>query len=215
MFDLLPQIIIIASISGIIVIIARKLPLLSSIPKDAKISDISGKADFIKTPGFLNKLLLTIKGFKYSEHFHRFLDLSERFLRKLKIVFLKLENKITDWAEFLRQQSQKVRIRREGIGIEIKNGGDDCPEVLRLDKKSGSGASAQEEREIDLIEEKYIAEITKNPRDIEIYRMLGELYIKKNNISDAREAFRQILRLNPSDKDAGLKLMKLRVRKKV
>lgn len=223
MFDLLPQLIIVASIAGIIAIIVRKLPTLSSIPDDMKIADINGKSEKFKVPGFLHKLWLKIKSFKYSEHFHKLLDITEKFLRKLKVMFLKIENKTSDWAEALRKHSQNFKIRREGIEIEVKSADESANSSFVSLKKSESRSSANKEdkdtspadKELNALEEKYISEITKNPRNTEAYRRLGDLYIKKNNISDARETFRQILRLNPSDKDAGLKLMKLRVRKKV
>jgi len=214
MFDLLPQIIIIASIAGIIIIIVRKLPALSSVPDNTKISDINKKSRKIKVPSLLNRLWLKIKSFKYSDNFHKILELTEKILRKLKVVFLKVENKISQWAEMLRQHSQKVKARREGVDIEIKTSNGGANNIALSSKKQLEVSDAEKEaEEMDALEEKYIEEITKNPRNIEAYRKLGNLYIKKNSVNDAREAFRQILKLNPSDKDAGLKLMKLRVRK--
>ena len=66
---------------------------------------------------------------------------------------------------------------------------------------------------VSKMEEEYIAAITKNPRNLEAYRNLGNVYVKKNNINDAREVFRQILRIDPSDKDAEMKLRSLSINK--
>lgn len=211
MFDLLPQIIIIISIAGIIFILAKKIPALSSFSDNKKISDINGDKK-IKTPDAIQKIWLKIKSFKYSAYFHKSLELSEKVLRKLKILFLKLENIISSWAESIRQQSQKVKIRREGIGIEVKSKNN--KEKIHI--TASDSKTAQEQRELEEFkkaEEEFIQAITRNPRDAENYRKLGELYAQKNNIDDAREAFRQILKINPSDKDAGLRLMSLRVKK--
>lgn len=210
MFELLPQILIIVSIAGIIFVVARKIPSLSQIPEDIKISDVSGaRKKKIKTPNFINKLWLKTKSFRYSEYFHKTLELSEKILRKLKVVFLKLENRAADWAELLKAQSQKVRIRREGIGIQINPE----PEKDIESKIVHSSSIADSAEELNKLEEKFIAAIAKNPRDIKAYKELGGLYIKKNNISDAREAFQQVLRLDRFDKDVEKQLRKLRIRK--
>lgn len=210
MFELLPQIIIIVSIAGIIFIVARKIPSLSKIPEDIKVSDVSDsfKKKF-KAPSFINKLWFKIKSFRYSEYSHKFLDFSEKVLRKLKFVFLKLENKLTDWAELLKEYSQKVKIRRQGIGVRINSDSEKNVES-KIFHSSDVTSSIED---LDKLEEKCIAAIAKNPRDIKAYKELGSLYIKKNNVPDAREAFQQVLRLDHFDKDAEEQLRKLRIRK--
>ncbi|MFH1175717.1 MAG: tetratricopeptide repeat protein [bacterium] len=211
MFDLIPQTIIIISIAGIIVVIARKIPQLSLL-EEKKVSDVSGDKK-AKTPRFANKVWLKIKGVKHSQHFHKLLDITEKFLRKLKVFFLKLENKITGWAEGLRQHSQKVKLRREGIEIQVKpedNFDAGNSEEISINEKAVEKTVIQEEGSL---EEKYIAAITKNPRDLEAYRNLGNLYFKKDNVDDARDAFRQILKINPADSNAEMMLRKLRTRK--
>lgn len=201
MFDLLPQIIIIISIAGIIVIIARKIPQAST-SKEKKNVDINSADNRIKIPNSLNKIWLKVKGFRYSDHFHKILSFMEKILRKLKVFFLKIENKITNWAERLRVHSQKVKTRREGMDVKIESGEEDSQDLKLNSHIKTSGET----------EEEYIAAITKNPRDLDAYRKLGNVYVNKNNINDAREVFRQILRINPSDKDAEMKLRSLRIR---
>jgi len=208
MFDLLPQIIIIISIAGIIVIIARKIPQIPA-SKEKKKVDINSAESKIKAPNSLNKVWLKIKGFRYSEHSHKILGFLEKILRKLKVFFLKLENKITNWAERLRIHSQKVKTRREGMDVKIESDGEENTQSLNLD----SHIKTSGENTADKTEEEYIAAITKNPRDLEAYRNLGNVYVRKNDIKDAREAFRQILRISPSDKDAEMKLRSLRIKK--
>lgn len=214
MFDLLPQIIIIFSIAGIIVVIARKIPKLSNLPEDVKISDVSGVSrKKIKTPSFINKAWAKIKSARHSKYFHQLLDLSEKILRKLKVVFLKLENKFSDWAEFLKEHSRKTKIRRSGIGIQINSGELENKEN-KPNEASAAGLYVVDNMEsMDKAEERCIAAITKNHRDIKAYKELGYLYLKKNNPIDAREAFQQVLRLDHFDKEAEEQLRKMRMRK--
>jgi tetratricopeptide (TPR) repeat protein len=55
-------------------------------------------------------------------------------------------------------------------------------------------------------EKKYIDAITQNPKDIQSYRALCEIYLNQQSYSDARACFRQVLKLVPGDPDATAKL---------
>ena len=66
-----------------------------------------------------------------------------------------------------------------------------------------------------ILEKKIIQKITKNPKDAENYRQLGELYIKMKNYLDAEESYKQILRLYPRDIDAKRKLEKIKLLKRI
>lgn len=59
-------------------------------------------------------------------------------------------------------------------------------------------------------EKKYIDLITQNPKDTEAYRVLGYIYLKQKNYSDARACFRQVLKLKPEDEEIKNKLEEIK-----
>lgn len=59
------------------------------------------------------------------------------------------------------------------------------------------------------MEKRYIKKIVSNPKDVEVYRKLGDLYVEMENYADAQASFEQVLRLKPGDKHAILALKEL------
>ena len=48
-------------------------------------------------------------------------------------------------------------------------------------------------------EQGMIIEIAKNPKDSRLYEVLGDLYVRMNNFSDAKESFEAAMELSPHD----------------
>jgi uncharacterized membrane protein len=59
------------------------------------------------------------------------------------------------------------------------------------------------------LEELLIERIAANPKDIEAYERLGEYYLEVKNLEHSKECFKQVLRLNPTNKNARYKIRKL------
>lgn len=55
-------------------------------------------------------------------------------------------------------------------------------------------------------EKKYIDAIAQNPKDVDSYRALCDIYVAQQSYSDARACFRQVLKLDPSDETTKAKL---------
>ncbi len=202
MFELIPQIIISVSIVGIIVLVARKMPQISSIPEEKKTLDMNGVNRRFKVPGILKRTKAKIKSFKRSKFLHDSLDFFERLLRKSKVVFLKIENKITEWAEKIKKQSQKVKEKRRGVEVQVTHKVQDSTDdevkftnVQKQDRLRSSSYGVSKEE----IEQRYIDAISSNPRDIAVYKKLGKLYQEHGNLEDAKEVYKQILKINPDD----------------
>ncbi|NBP55228.1 tetratricopeptide repeat protein [bacterium] len=51
----------------------------------------------------------------------------------------------------------------------------------------------------EYMEKRYIDRIVANPKDIEAYKKLGDLYVDMRNYKDALEAFEYVLKLKPND----------------
>lgn len=61
----------------------------------------------------------------------------------------------------------------------------------------------------DRLEELLIERIAVNPKDIEAYERLGQYYMEIKSHSDAKECFRQVIRLDPGNRNAKYKLKRL------
>ena len=117
-----------------------------------------------------------------------FLAESEKLLRRMRLLFLRLDASIHALINRLRHKTK----REEAI---LEQQADDAvvmPIAIALDPK--------EEEQL------LIMEIAKNPKDALLYRKLGDVYIKINNYEDAKQSFSKALELNPKDAYASRKL---------
>jgi tetratricopeptide (TPR) repeat protein len=67
-------------------------------------------------------------------------------------------------------------------------------------KRSGKGGSPEEEM---------IGRIATNPKDFEAYEALGDFYMENGNIKDAKECYRQVLKLSPVQRMVKIKIRRL------
>jgi len=58
-------------------------------------------------------------------------------------------------------------------------------------------------------EEIMIERVAMNPRDIEAYERLGEYYMQMENYDDAKECYKQVLRLSPVNRKAKIRMRRL------
>lgn len=58
-------------------------------------------------------------------------------------------------------------------------------------------------------EEDFISSIAKNPKDFSAYEKLGDYYMDNGNIKDAKECYRQVLRLSPANREVKMKIRRL------
>ena len=50
-------------------------------------------------------------------------------------------------------------------------------------------------------EQRLIIEIAKNPKSSSLYETLGDLYVKMNNFTDAKESYEAAIELDPSKEE--------------
>lgn len=75
---------------------------------------------------------------------------------------------------------------------------------------SESVATPRAKTEIrDRLEELLIERIAVNPRDIEAYERLGEYYLEIKSYSESEECFKQVLKLDPKNKNAKYRMRRL------
>ena len=102
-FEQISQIILIFSFLGMIILVFRKIPVLAELPKTSGKFGSNAKFKEIKEK---------IKNSKYFklDFFETFL---QKILSKIRILSLKIENKMADWLKKLRERSQKKKIEIE------------------------------------------------------------------------------------------------------
>lgn len=187
MFILIPLALILASTAGISVIVFRKMPYLNKLTPEIHLgSDILTDLFPELSEGF--------KNLKLKEYGNLWLIELEKLLRRLRVISLKMDRISDSWIKKIRRgngfgtTSSAVVAKTKGSGP-LKRG----PDPLTMEDMK---------RE----EQKLIIEIAKNPKDAKRYEILGDLYIKMNNPSDAKESFEAAIELNPNSESLKQKL---------
>jgi len=207
-----PWIIIIASFIGIVIIVLRKIPVLLKLPFNPPEEAISHSLP--------EKLKIRLKGLKYSSYQPMIADWLEKNLRKLRILILKIDNIFISLIGIVRERSQIWRVRSRAWMeqhqlkkiqklkiLEKLDKAEVLESIQKLKEEAETEQSeekkpaqeAQEESLIKLEEKKYIDLIAQDPRNFEAYKQLGLLYFQQGNKEDAKECFRQVLKINPGD----------------
>lgn len=108
-------------------------------------------------------------------------------------------------------------VKVEKAGGQLDDPSNLIKEVVSVKKKKQRYADEDDELGVDrgILEKKIIGKISQNPKDIENYRQLGELYIKMKNYQDAQDAYKFILKVSPRDIDSKRKLEKIKLLKRI
>ena len=144
----------------------------------------------------------------------------EKILKKMKIVFLRLENKFSSWAEKIKNKRNQ---RKENFEKQEKNFqeqekiSDNFSRFERTEKRQSREAGKIIDREDkkniflknDFFERQMVEKIAANPKDISLYKKLGEYYWELKNFDYAKECFKQIMKLNPRDKNVKQKMKEI------
>jgi tetratricopeptide (TPR) repeat protein len=161
----------------------------------------------------------------YKQHWLNFMIFLEKLLRRLKIIFLKIENLLSKWIRGLSNQSQimtqksKEWIKQKEMKRRIpKNELTPKPESeisIKIDKIEGEKEiipepefeSEEDEDQLSLDdlkkpikeEQKWINLIIENPKNITAYKFLGFLYWKQHNYVDAKSSLEMAVKLGSKD----------------
>lgn len=90
-------------------------------------------------------------------------------------------------------------------------------EVVKTVKDPGENYDVDDELGVDrkILEKKILQKISKEPKNIEHYRQLGELYIKMGSFEDATDTYKFILKVAPRDADSKRKIEKIKLLKRL
>lgn len=221
LYTIVPPILVIISLIGIIVFLLKKANRVAEI---ARLENTIGPARYLGSlpakesadgNGFGSKLKSVLLG------------LLEKTIRSVRIIFLRLVNVFTSWSESLRDRRRKrseiatnmesnleendVIERINSYNPERKNLGD------RMFRRKEVVSGLEEKVVRPLIKESYekrpiprvevknqlekvlIERIAANPKDMEAYERLGEYYFEIGNYNHAKECYKQVMKLNPSN----------------
>jgi len=182
LFLLIPLTLILASVAGILVIISRKMPYLNKLTPETHVGGNILSDLFPEFSEGFNNLKLREYGNLW------FIEL-EKFLRKLRVVSLKMDRMSDAWIKRIRKgnisrttnSAISEKVEQEDVSI-LKTQPITIPTIEDMKRE----------------EQRLIIEIAKNPKDARLYEVLGDLYIKMSNFSDAKESFEAAVELSPN-----------------
>lgn len=207
------QILILVSLLGIGVIILRKIPALLSLPEKPK--------EILPSQPFFSRLKRKIKGWQYSEYRGKILAWLEKLLRKTRLLFLKIDSFFLAGIEKARERSQLWKVKSRAWVEHKRQKKIKKLEALQkiekaelIDKLKETKKGDQAEIGVEHLakkEKELIKTISQNPKDPELYKELGSVYLEAKNFKDAQQAFEEAFKINPNDLEAKENLEKIKI----
>lgn len=185
MYNIIPFLIIIASLSIILFIIIRKFPTLSSVDTEASPKE--------KQSRLHEKIVVG----RIKRRFAGWLN-----IKKISLVskwFIGLKNSLKTFHERLIDLEKKNRF----IGFKKRK------KALGDDREIGVLREAEnlfKENKPEEAEKKFIEVIKLNAHNMDAYRGLGEIYLELKQYNQAKEVFEYIIKFDERDSDAYFKL---------
>ena len=236
-FDIVPQIVIVLSMGIIILILGKNISKVKETPDDFLFENKDEKREKEKFLYLCKRLTRRINKEKYQEKVDSFWIWFEKALRRLRIRFLRLDNKIVSALDKVKEKNVESENENESEVEELKNddeklksenmyvdnseveekGDDDknnTSDYVNSDLKTENNipitSDIPDENENKKGKEKeYLNLILKNPVDIKSYWKLGIVYSRRKNYKDAISCFRQITKIDPTYTKAKKKIIDL------
>ncbi|OIP78373.1 MAG: hypothetical protein CO002_02295 [Candidatus Portnoybacteria bacterium CG_4_8_14_3_um_filter_44_10] len=178
---------------GIAAIVIRKIPILTKLPLEPEGESL---------PKMQNVAVGLIRGVATRPyHWLMFFGWTEKLLRRTRILFLKIDSFFVSLIAKSRNKSQELAVKsREWVSEK------------RMKKIEKLKLVARLKMTVEQKEEHLLRSLRQNPKDIKAYRELGLLYLECKNQQDATAAFEEVLRLNPEDEMAKMKLEEMKIK---
>jgi tetratricopeptide (TPR) repeat protein len=225
MSEIIPQMAIILSVAGILIILGRKIPAVLDLSEEEKEKEkaFQDREKNGRIFCFFKKIKEKIMFAKPEKSTARAIVEIEKILKKIRIQLLKLDQKFLVWIKKLREKSEgtftshnfqeklgSLKAKKKTIRFLKKK---EEPIVEKLDKAEKKEAKQEKDNskqnKNSNEEKKCIEAITKNPKDVESYKKLGVIYLVQKNYKDAKLSFEQILKINSKNKKAKEELEKI------
>lgn len=206
MYLLIPFSLILISIAVIFVIIWRKMPRLRELAEvesaDNFYTDNKWQTLFRV---FFPEVLAFLKKIKVKEYKEMWLLETEKMLRRLRLMSLRIDR----FSDLLIK-----KIRKQVNRSFLNSNNDVSQEFIEENKVLIQNSTEKLDLQSQMVEwkkneQKLILEIAKNPKNSALYEELGDLYIQMGNYSDAKESFEAAIELNPNKEELKKKLFQV------
>lgn len=188
----IPYIIIILSLAGLVFIVFRKIPTLVKLPTEP-VENSLPKISLKERAANL------AKNISHPDFWLVFLGWLEKVLRKVRILFLKMDSFFISLIGKSREKSNQMAIKSKEWMSERRT-----KKIEKLKMLADLRRTSEEK------EDMLLSILKQNPRDIKAYKELGALYLEQKNIQDAQSAFEEVLKINPEDEVAIAKLEEIK-----
>lgn len=232
LYTLIPPILVIISLIGIIIFLLKKAHRVAGISSLEKNNSSSGSSEGGLLPG-KNGNGETRLGNKIKTVSLAFL---EKVIRRIRVIFLRLENTFTFWSEALKEKRKRrleetdndqSRKKEEDVIEKINNYSPEKRSFNDRIFRRKEILSGEKEKTIrPLIKDGYekpnvrveiknqlekllIERIASNPKDTEAYERLGEYYFEIGNYNHSKECYKQVMKLNPRNIGVRSRMKKL------
>jgi hypothetical protein len=238
LYSILPPIIVILSFIGVVIFLLKKAHRVADLRElnrgEMQESDLEN-AGFLKRVsskiGFFFRSKLKIWLFAFLEKTTRkfsmlFLKLESSFSRISSRMREKKNNEKNEIGTVEEKKEEKKGIEEEKNRsynfsylrkkIREKPAEEKESEIIFEEEKpvkpmiSDKVVSPRGRSEIkDILEDVLIERIAVNPKDVEAYERLGEYYMEIGNYEHAKECLKQVIKLNPANRNAKYKMKRL------
>lgn len=214
LYLILPPIVVIASIVALVYFFSRRFPEIEKDMPEYSEERLSNEGRGSIGSGVGKRIALGIL---------------ERFAQWSKVMALRAHNALHGWAQSLREKKsasvvrptpeERVESRNQSASprqdimpvsrrirpmVSQRVAKPEVPVMAPLEPEAAPSPAAKNQLEDILVER-----IAANPRDLEAYERLGEYYMEQGNVQDAKECYRQVLRLSPVHRLAKIKIRRL------
>jgi tetratricopeptide (TPR) repeat protein len=196
MFIILPLAIFLISIAAIFWLTARKFVYLKKLAPG--VIDGSNVAQESFLAEFFPEAAQHLKMAKLQKYGAAILAEFEKLLRRLRLISLRIDTFLSQLVHRVRKSNAR---REETLGKETE---------AEVEKEASKPIRANDvKKDLKEEEQRLIIEIAKNPKDAELYKKLGQVYLRTGESGDAFESFKKALELNPDDAETKAKLEKI------
>lgn len=231
LYTLLPPILVVLSLIGIIVFLLKKAHRVAGVAgSDRKVA--LDNSERRVSAGGVDDGHDGIGGAVKA----KFLVSLEKMIRKIRLMFLKLENVFKAWSESLKEKrkerseniakKEEIRDKQQDAIEKINNYAPEkkafnerlfrrkpvLPEeekIIRPLIKEGYQRPREVVETKNQLEKILIERIAANPKDTEAYERLGEYYFEIENYDHSKECYKQVMKLNPRNIGVRSRMKKL------
>lgn len=213
LYSIIPPAIVVLSLAGIIIFLMKKAPVAARLQDGEKLpaekAETGQQHFFVRIIAAIGgKLVQIFKAavLKIKNSFSLWKK-SRQLKKDGRIKDMKiLQEEIKEESSFSLQEKKDIFFQRKsGRKIEIENNESEAPEKETVPEKEPEKAAEKK----DLFEKILIERIAANPKDIEAYERLGEYYMEIENWNYAKECFKQVIKLNPLNRNVKTKMRQL------